>query len=98
MFFYMSNNSNTTNINIRLDSNLKQNAEHLFKNLGLNMSTAINMFLTQSVREQAIPFKASMNNFNSRLLESLAEANELISNPNSKTYDNINDVFKDLNS
>ena len=44
-----------TNINIRTDSDVKKQAQTLFNNLGLDMTTAINMFLRQSVRQQAIP-------------------------------------------
>jgi DNA-damage-inducible protein J len=44
-----------TNINIRTDSEVKAQAQLLFANLGLDMTTAINMFLRQSVRQQALP-------------------------------------------
>ena len=43
-------------MSFRVDKNLKKQADALFKSLGLNMSVALNMFLTQCVREQAIPF------------------------------------------
>ena len=44
-------------INIRLDENLKTQAEILFAEMGMNMTTAINLFIRQAVREKAIPFK-----------------------------------------
>jgi len=47
----------TTNINIRVNEALKTEADILFKELGMNLSSAINLFLTQSVRNQAIPFE-----------------------------------------
>lgn len=53
----MSTISNTTNLNVRVDSTLKEESDMLFKNLGLNMSTAINMFLTKCVKTSSIPFK-----------------------------------------
>jgi DNA-damage-inducible protein J len=43
------------NINIRIDSAVKSQAQTLFSNLGLDMTTAINMFLRQAVRQQALP-------------------------------------------
>ena len=43
-------------ITLRVDRNLKDNAETLFAKLGMNMTTAINVFLAQSVRDQSIPF------------------------------------------
>lgn len=44
------------NVTARVDKNLKKQAEMLFKELGLNMSTAINMFLVKAVAEQGLPF------------------------------------------
>ncbi len=48
--------SDTTSVNLRIDKDLKAQAEALFSSLGMNMTTAINVFLRQSVRDQAIPF------------------------------------------
>ena len=48
--------SDTTSMNLRIDKELKKQAETLFAGLGLNMTTAINIFLKQAVREQGIPF------------------------------------------
>ena len=49
----------TTSMNLRIDKELKQQAEELFANLGINMTTAINIFLRQSVRDQGIPFRVT---------------------------------------
>ena len=45
-----------TTLTIRIDENIKQEAEKLFGRIGLNMSVAINVFFRQAIREQAIPF------------------------------------------
>ena len=47
----------TTNLNVRIDKDIKIYAESIFEELGLNMSTAINVFLRQVIREKAIPFE-----------------------------------------
>ncbi|MBQ7670520.1 MAG: type II toxin-antitoxin system RelB/DinJ family antitoxin [Clostridia bacterium] len=47
----------TTNLNIRIDEELKKNAEQLFADLGLNMSSAITIFLKSSVDYNGIPFE-----------------------------------------
>lgn len=52
--------SKTTNVTICLDEDLKEKAEHLFNELGLNMTTAINIFLRQCVRQSKIPFELSL--------------------------------------
>ena len=49
----------TTSMNLRIDKTLKKDAETLFETLGINMTTAINIFLKRSVREQGIPFRIS---------------------------------------
>jgi DNA-damage-inducible protein J len=46
-----------TNLTIRIDEDIKREAELLFGKIGLNMSSAINVFFRQAVREQAIPFE-----------------------------------------
>ena len=48
----------TTNLNIRIDENLKKNAEILFSDLGLNMSSAITIFLKSAVDYRGIPLKS----------------------------------------
>ena len=51
----------TTNISIRMDSDLKAQADALFGELGMNLSTAFNVFVRQSLREGRIPFDISLN-------------------------------------
>ena len=51
-----------TSVNIRIDKDVKKQAEALFKLLGLNMTTAFNMFIRQAIRQRAIPFEISINN------------------------------------
>ena len=47
----------TSNMNIRMDSDVKAQAQALFAQFGLDMTTAINMFLRQAIRERGIPFE-----------------------------------------
>ena len=54
--------ANTTSVNLRIDKELKAQAETLFSSLGMNMTTAINVFLKQAVRNQEIPFRISAVN------------------------------------
>ncbi|MDR1709785.1 MAG: type II toxin-antitoxin system RelB/DinJ family antitoxin, partial [Candidatus Accumulibacter sp.] len=50
----------TTNLNIRIDKELKEQAEEFFGKLGLNMTTAFNIFVRQSLRQGKIPFEISI--------------------------------------
>ena len=49
--------ANITNINIRVDSDIKVKAQDVFSALGLDMTTAINLFLRQAIRKKGIPFE-----------------------------------------
>ena len=70
----MSTVSNTTNMTIRIDKDLKKRIDDLFKNLGTNTNSAINMFLKQCDREQGLVFKPTMTPAPSKeLLKSLQE-------------------------
>ena len=84
----------TTNVNIRVDDVLKQKAETLFSELGLNMSTAMNMFLRYSVRYGGIPFDLRLEKPNAETLEAIDDVNN---NRNmSKTFDSVSALMEDL--
>lgn len=51
--------ANTTNVSIRMDTKLKEQAETLFAELGMNLSTAFNIFVRQSLCEGGIPFEVT---------------------------------------
>jgi DNA-damage-inducible protein J len=53
----------TQSITVRMDRELKKQAESLFSDLGMNMSTAVNVFIRQSVREGRIPFEVTKDPF-----------------------------------
>ena len=56
----------TVNVTMRLDREIKENAEILFKELGMNMTTAFNVFVRQSLRLGKIPFEVSDPFFSER--------------------------------
>ena len=90
--------SNTTNISIRMDAELKAAAEALFEELGMNLSTAFNIFVRQSLREGGIPFMISEGKPNKETVAALLEAERIVKDPNSKGYTNLNELFADLKS
>lgn len=63
-----------TSITIRVDENVKRQSEELFEELGLNMSSAVNMFLKQAIRQQAIPFAVAKNVPNMVTLQAIDDA------------------------
>ena len=94
----MNTISNTVNMTIRIDKDLKKNVDILFKNLGTNTNSAINMFLRQCDREQGLVFTPSMTPVpNKELLESLQEIEDY---KNGKikldSYDDVKSLRKAL--
>ena len=89
-------NGSTTNITIRMDANLKAQAEALFNELGMNLSTAFNIFVRQSLREGAIPFKTHLEKPNAETIAAMEEAKRIANDPSVKGYTDINELFAEL--
>lgn len=86
-----------SNVSFRIDSDLKAQADALFSQLGMNMTTAFNIFLRQSVREGCIPFSITINTPNADTVAAMLEAEQLLRDPQLKTYD-AEDALKELKS
>lgn len=87
----------TTNINVRVDSGLKQEAEALFNDLGLTMSSAINMFLRSAVIHDGIPFEIKRQTPNAETRAALDEYEEMKKNPDQyKRYDSFDEVLDEV--
>lgn len=87
-----------TSMNIRMDSEIKKQAQELFSQFGLDMTTAINMFLRQSIREQGIPFQLKINTPNSTTVAAFEEGEQMLADPNAPRFSNVDALFEDLNS
>ena len=87
----------TTNINVRVDSELKQEAEELFNDLGLNMSSAINMFLRSAIMHDGIPFEIKRQIPNAETRAALNEYEEMRKNPGQyKRYESFDDMLDEV--
>lgn len=77
-------------LNIRIDEKLKDEANELFNDIGIDMSTAIKIFLRQSVREQRVPFILG------EPLDS-TQAREEALEGKGKIYDTVKEMMEDIN-
>lgn len=82
----------TTNLNIRTDKEIKEQAEHIFSELGLNMTTAVNMFLRSTIRENGIPFELKLEEPNDVTIAAIDEGKRIASDPNIKGYTNMDEL------
>lgn len=89
----------TVTMSIRMDTELKKQAEAMFSDMGLNMTTAMNMFLRQVVRQGRIPFEIATDIPNSETLAAIKEMDDMISGKiPAKKYASTEELFKDLES
>lgn len=90
--------STTSNISIRMDSDLKAAAEALYEELGMNLSTAFNIFVRQSLRERGIPFKITERTPNNETVSAMLEAERIAKDSTVKGYHDVDKLFADLDS
>ncbi len=82
----------STNINIYTDEAIKKSCEELYESLGLNLSTAINIFLRQSLRVNGLPFEVKGDMPNEITLAAMREGDALLSDTSTKGYTNMKDL------
>ena len=77
------------NVSIRMDDNLKKQAEDLFNDLGMNLTTAFTIFVKQAIREQEIP--------NSETISAINEVQQMKQNPSlGKAYTDVDKMMEEL--
>lgn len=87
----------TTNMSIRMDTELKKQAEVMFSQMGINMTTAMNMFLRQVVRQGKIPFEIAVDIPNAETLVAIKEMDDIISGKiKTKKYKTTKELFEEL--
>lgn len=82
-----------TSMSIRLDSEVKEQAQQVFNHLGMDMTTAINIFLRQAIQYQGLPFDVRLDE-NQKLLQVLTDIDQ---NRNmSQSFESVSDLMEDL--
>ena len=79
----------TTNLNIRTEKAIKEQAEEIFNELGLNMTTAINIFLRTAIRERGIPFELKLDVPNETTAAAIEEGRKMMSDPSAPRYSSM---------
>ena len=74
---------------VRIDSEIKKQAVELFSALGLDMSTAINLFLYQCVLRGGLPFNIELPKYNNETVEAMEEALKISKDPNVEGYETM---------
>ena len=82
----------TTNLNIRTDKDIKEQADQIFSELGLNMTTAINMFLRTTIRENGIPFSLKLDTPNGETVAAIEEGRRIALDSSVKSYTTMDEL------
>ena len=88
----------TSNVSFRIDTEIKNQADKLFSQLGMNMTTAFNIFLRQAVREGSIPFPITINTPNAATVAAMLEAEWIAKDPTVKRYTDVEAALRELKS
>jgi len=83
-------------MSIRLDSEVKEQAQQVFNHLGMDMTTAINIFLRQCILHGGLPFAIELPRYNYKTLEAMAEARRISRDPDTPSYSSMNDLREAL--
>ena len=91
--------ANTAKFSVSVDAQLKSEAEKCLEDVGMTMSTAINVYLHQIVRHRGIPFIISSAPIpKQELLDAMEEGERIANDPNAKGYHDMDSLFEALNS
>ena len=89
--------SEMTNVNIRMDKELKKQFETFCNDVGMSMTTAFNIFAKKVVREYRIPFEIGAEVPNAETMEAIQEVQRMKADPSiGKTYDDVDRMMEDL--
>ena len=87
----------TTSMNIRMDSEVKRKAQQVFAELGLDTTTAVNLFLRQVIRTQSIPFELKAEIPNEETIAAIEEVRQMKQDPSmGKRYHDVDEMMEDL--
>lgn len=81
---------------VRIDADVKKEAAALSKDLGLDMSTAVNLLLHQCVLRGGIPFTIEKPMYNSKTLDAMEEAKKISADPAVKSYSSMEELERAL--
>lgn len=84
-----------SNINIRTEKEIKEKATALFEELGLSMTTAINIFLKTAIRENGFPFSLQLK-MNEEMRQALIESEQIAKDRSRKRYKSIEELKEAL--
>ena len=85
-----------TSITIRTDKELKETVKNLYAALGMDLTTAVNVFFRQSLLRNGMPFELTLDVPNAVTLSALEEGDKMLNNPTAPRFSSVDELFEDL--
>ncbi len=83
-------------VTIEMDRDIKRQAQELFSDLGMDLSTAVNIFLRQALQYHGLPFEVTVHVPNEETVRAIEEVQKLKADPNKKSYTSFAEIVKEL--
>lgn len=85
-------------VTIKTDKDIKDKAKRLYEALGMDLTTAVNIFFRQSIIHNGLPFEVTLDRPNAATLAALEEGEEMLKDPNAPRFSSVEELFEELNS
>ena len=85
----------TVQTQIRIEEDVKKQAVELFNQLGIDMSSAVNMFLRQAIMRGGLPFSVEIPKYKPEVLDAMEETRKISRDPNTKRYGSFAEALED---
>ena len=86
----------TVQTQIRIEEDVKKQAVELFNQLGIDMSSAVNMFLRQAIMRGGLPFSVEIPKYKPEVLDAIEEARKISRDPDTKRYGSFAEALEDI--
>ena len=86
----------STNFSVRMDSDVKKQCEILYGELGMNLTTAVKVFLRQSLRVGGFPFEVRLDQPSTETIAAMLEAERIAKDPGIKHYSDVEEALREL--
>ena len=85
-----------TSMTIRMNREIKQEAQEIFSALGMDMTTAINVFLRQAIHFRGFPFDVRLEEPNAETIAAFEEGERMLHDPAAPRFSSVDDLFAEL--
>ena len=88
--------ADSTNFSVRMDASIKKQCEEIYGELGINLTTAINVFLRKSIKAGGFPFDVRLDTPNAETIAAMEETERLLHDPDTVFFTDVEEALREL--